>query len=223
MAGDDELDPQLAAAYAVDGPDASRKLYADWAGTYDEGFVDRLGYEAHDRVAETFVAGHQAGQDPVLDVGCGTGNVGLALRRLGVAVVDGIDLSPEMLAQAGAKRIGAEPVYRQLMEADLSGPISVPSASYAGIVSAGTFTHGHLGPDALDELLRVARPGARAAIGVNAAHFHERGFASWFEAAHAAGRISEPEMVDAATYREVEGTVPEDLNRLARIVVFLVS
>ena len=50
------------------------------------------------------------------------------------------------------------------------------------MVSAGTFTHGHVGPDALDELLRVARKGAVFVLSINAAHFEARGFAAKFAA-----------------------------------------
>ena len=39
-----------------------------------------------------------------------------------------------------------------------------------------------LGGEPLAELVRVAKPGARCAIGVNAAHFGEYGFADWLDA-----------------------------------------
>jgi predicted TPR repeat methyltransferase len=53
-------------------------------------------------------------QAAVLDVGCGTGLAGEALAALGFAVVDGLDISPEMMAVAMAR--GA---YRQCLQADL--------------------------------------------------------------------------------------------------------
>ena len=36
----------------------------------------------------------------------------------------------------------------KIIEADLTEPIALADDRYAGIVSAGTFTHGHLGPAA---------------------------------------------------------------------------
>jgi SAM-dependent methyltransferase len=50
-----------------------------------------------------------------LDLGCGTGRVGAWLRRAGVGRIDGVDLTPAMLAQAEAKR-----VYEQLVVGDMS-------------------------------------------------------------------------------------------------------
>jgi predicted TPR repeat methyltransferase len=215
--GTDDVEALLAAAYAVDGPDANRELYADWAATYDETFVERSGYVYADRVAELFVDGSIDG--PVLDVGCGTGVVGVALRRLGVARIDGIDISVEMLAEAGAKRVDGRSVYEHLIEADLTRAIDVPDDAYDGIVSAGTFTHGHLGPDALDELFRVARPWARCAVGINAAHFEELGFRAFLDARRDASTITTYALPEAPIYANAE---PGNPDHVALVAVFRV-
>lgn len=47
------------------------------------------------------------------DLGCGTGRTGAWLREHGVDVIDGVDVTPEMLAVAHEKR-----VYRSLTEAN---------------------------------------------------------------------------------------------------------
>ena len=143
--------PGLEGAYALGSTEDARRLYADWAETYDADFVAATGYRLARRVAEVFVAGGGAG--PVLDVGCGTGAVAAALPR-GMEI-DGLDLSPEMLAVAG--RTG---LYRALAEADLTQDLpALAGAPYGGLVSAGTFTHGHVGPEALPRLVHVLAPG----------------------------------------------------------------
>ena len=68
------------------------------------------------------------------------------------------------------------PAYRNLIEADLTQTIDIPDDTYAGIISTGAFTHGHLGPDALNELVRVAIPSAVCAIGINEHFYAEQGF-----------------------------------------------
>jgi hypothetical protein len=68
-------------------------------------------------------------------------------------------------------------LYRHLLEADLTTSVDIADRIYAGVVSAGTFTHGHLGPAALSGLIRFGRPGAIFAIGINADHFAAKGFA----------------------------------------------
>ena len=50
------------------------------------------------------------------------------------------------------------------------------SIDYGAIVSAGTFTHGHVGPNVLDELLRVARPDALFIFTVHFKLFKKAGF-----------------------------------------------
>ncbi len=92
---------------------------------------------------------------PLLDLGCGTGAAGVRLSALGFTAIDGVDLSPEMLAVAAAKG-----VYRSLVVADLNRPLPVRPGTYTGSVSAGTFRDGHVGPDAVPTILGALRPGA---------------------------------------------------------------
>ncbi|WP_120633305.1 class I SAM-dependent methyltransferase [Ruegeria sp. EL01] len=162
--------PNLHAAYALKSPEDNKRLYGEWAGDYDADFAAREDYQLHIHTARAFVGA--GGQGPVLDVGAGTGLCGVVLAGLGVGPIDATDISSEMLDMAMRKDI-----YRDAIEADLNLGIPVPRESYSGIVSSGTFTHGHLGPDVLPALLRVARPGAQFALSINARHFETFGFA----------------------------------------------
>lgn len=219
----DPVDELLAAAYALDGPDSNRALYARWAATYDSGFIVDSRYEYHDQVAAAFhrhALGPDRADDVVVDIGCGTGLAGLALRARREIDIDGIDISPEMLRQAAAKRHDGNPVYRRLLEADLTGPLDIPDDTYAGAISAGTFTHGHVGPDALSELLRVIRPRGRAAIGINAAHFTAAGFGPVLAQLARCGRIDDLRLIDAPIYA---GADMHDSDRFARIAIMTVT
>jgi len=179
----------LSTAYTLSSPEDCRRLYADWAATYDRDFAAGMDYLLPAHVARAFLAA--GGQGPVLDVGAGTGLLGAALRGAGLGgagvggaepggaaatdpgpagAIDGVDLSAAMLAQAA--RLG---LYRHLREADITRPLDLPGP-YAGIVSSGTFTHGHVGPEALPHLLAVAAPGAVFALSVNAGIWDARGF-----------------------------------------------
>ena len=92
--------PRLGSAYALEGVEQVKQLYRDWATTYDTDFIERMGYAMPRIVAEVFRRVGRVG--PILDVGCGSGAVGVELagRR-----VDGLDLSPEMLDVAVQKGI----------------------------------------------------------------------------------------------------------------------
>ncbi len=165
--------PDLHAAYSLKSPEENKRLYAEWAGEYDDSFAALEDYQLHNHTARAFVGA--GGQGPVLDVGAGTGLCGAILAGLGVGPIDATDISAEMLDEAMRKDI-----YRDAIEADLNQGLPVPRGSYAGVVSSGTFTHGHLGPEVLPALLRVARHGAQFALSINAKHFEALGFADTF-------------------------------------------
>ena len=209
----------LTEAYSVQSPDDNRALYAKWADTYESEFTVPRRYTGPRTAAEVLCEG-MSGSGPVLDAGCGTGLAGEHLRDLGVAVVDGFDISPEMLAKARAKTAAdGSPVYRKTVEVDLTGPIDVPADTYNGIVSVGTFTHGHVGPDAIDELLRIACPGARCVIGVHSSIFESDGFKDRFERYAAEGVISGLEIQLRPSYEDADGSDP---NRMIYLAVFTV-
>ena len=162
----------LEGAYALQTPQDNATYYRDFAESYDQGFVEAMDYVYPRRVAEIFRRHTGPEDSPVLDVGAGTGLVAEALPG---AVVDGVDISAEMLEKAAAKGL-----YRNRIAADLTRPLELPDGGYGAVVSAGTFTHGHLGPEVLGELLRVARAGALFCLGVNVAVYETAGFAEAF-------------------------------------------
>lgn len=144
-------------SYLFKNPAELSKYYDDWATTYDSEVLDT----ANDYVGPVLTAAaalKAAGpstiaKGEILDAGCGTGLVGVALKRLGATKVDGLDISPKMLDIA--RQTGA---YRDLETADLTRAMSTRDASYDVVVCAGTFTHSHVGPNALAEFVRVLRP-----------------------------------------------------------------
>jgi SAM-dependent methyltransferase len=220
--GEDDFD--LTDAYAVETPDDNRDLYARWAETYESGFIIDNGYRYHLGVAEALLDEVSAGDGPVLDVGCGTGLVGEALRAdpRCPSPLDGLDLSPEMLERARTKRTGDrtrddDPVYGILHVGDLTAVLPIGDDAYGAVTSCGTFTHGHVGPAAFDELYRIARPGALFAIGINPDHFTAHGFEARFAADVVAGTITDPTVRRVVTYGagpNVDQTSPVAVFRL---------
>lgn len=200
--------PSLDAAYGLETPDDSVALYRDWAETYDESFAAARGYIYPREVARLFTGRARPDDTPVLDIGAGTG---LVAEHLG-GVVDGIDISAEMLEVAGAKGL-----YRQRIIADLTQALEIADASYGGLISAGTFTHGHLGPGCLDELIRIARPGALWCIGINEQVFDGAGFGSAF-ARHVAAGVFSP--LEFRRVRIYEGATHEHAEDSSLVAIF---
>jgi len=168
--------PDLSNAYALKGPDDVLRLYAGWAGSYDADWASSMDYRLPAEVAAALLRmGRPKGA--VLDVGAGTGLMAAALRGLGFeGEIDAVDLSTEMLAVARQKGL-----YRALIEADITRPLPV-ATRYAALASSGTFTHGHVGPEALAPLLDAARPGAPVVLSVNAGVWDASGFAAALDA-----------------------------------------
>lgn len=136
-------------------PEDAAALYRDWAAHYDADLVEVLGITGSSRIAE-LLAEHLADRAAsVVDLGCGTGLVGTRLRELGFLTVDGVDISPEMLAVATAKGC-----YRRTVVGDLADVAALPRGPYSASVSAGTFTTGHVGPGVVPGLLALHSPSA---------------------------------------------------------------
>src|SRR5687767_9721067 len=80
-----------------------RESYDTVADAYEAAFGDELSAKPADRARLAAFAA--AVGDPVLDLGCGPGQVGAAVRDRGRSVL-GLDLSPAM-ARLAAARLGA--------------------------------------------------------------------------------------------------------------------
>lgn len=191
----------LEEAYSVKTPDDNRRLYAQWASTYESSFVDAKQYRYPKAIAEVF--NEVAGQvKRALDIGTGTGLTGMYVSRLLPSVIiDGMDISPEMLAQAALKkRDDGSDVYRALYERDLTLPINNAGDPYEALFSSGTFTHGHLGPECLRNLLPLLAHNGWLVVGVNNEHFGTQGFTGELDALVALGAIESPEIVNIDVY-----------------------
>ena len=188
-------------AYSVKTPDDNRRLYAKWAATYESSFVDAKQYRYPKAIAEVF-NDVLPPVTRVLDIGTGTGLTGMYVTRLRPKVViDGMDISPEMLAQAKLKtREDGSVVYRALYERDLTRAVPNENAPYEALFSSGTFTHGHLGPECLRNLLPLLAHNGWLIVGVNNEHFESKGFAGELDSLVALGAIQTPEIFRIDVY-----------------------
>jgi ubiquinone/menaquinone biosynthesis C-methylase UbiE len=156
--------PSLQNAYDLKSPDDNVELYSAWAETYDNDFIEDMQYKLHFSVAEEFV--FNGGKGLILDVGAGTGALAQALLQKGKFSIEATDISEEMLKVAESKKI-----YERSFLSDLTEEIPMENDIYDGVVSSGTFTHGHVGPSAMVELVRVTKPGGLVTISVNEKHW----------------------------------------------------
>jgi predicted TPR repeat methyltransferase len=189
-------------AYSVKTPEDNKRLYAKWAATYDSSFVDAKQYRYPKAISECFDQVVTDDVIRVLDIGTGTGLTGMYLSRLRTSVVlDGMDISPEMLGQAKLKqRTDGSAVYRALYERDLTRDVPNENTPYEALISSGTFTHGHLGPQCLRNLLPLLANNGWLVVGVNNEHFEAKRFAGELESLVALGAITQPQILRIDVY-----------------------
>ena len=193
----------LMGAYSLSSPDDNRKYYEGFAPFYDSVFVKDLGYTYPSVVANLLVEKVKI-DGPICDIGCGTGLVASEIKeKVPNAVIDGVDISKEMIQISREKNI-----YRNLLELNLEDPLDNLLKNYSAVVSAGTFTHGHLGPDALNGLISHFNSGTKFVIGINIDHYHLKGFEKKLKALLNSNTIESFELNEVKVYNKEN----EDLN-----------
>jgi SAM-dependent methyltransferase len=99
--------------------------YDEWAATYEQTVHDLMDL----RLLARLPAVKWRRVDRAVDLACGTGRIGVWLKQAGVASIDGVDFSSEMLAKAKSKG-----VYDRLVQADiLATPLT--SETYSLVIA----------------------------------------------------------------------------------------
>ena len=129
-------------------------IYKNWASDYESDVINLAGYVGHLITSDLLLNYLRNTESIVLDAGCGTGLVGEILYKNNFRNMDGVDFSQEMLNIAHQKNI-----YQSLKLVDLTKKLDYENDSFDAIICAGTFTCGHVGPEALREMVRITKQG----------------------------------------------------------------
>jgi ubiquinone/menaquinone biosynthesis C-methylase UbiE len=141
--------------------------------------------------------------DPILDVGCGSGDLAIYLAQLGHQVV-GIDFVEAAIAQAREKTSALPSQVASILEFEVADALqpSLLKRQFGSVVDSG-FLH-LLEPDECDpfvaDLARVLLPGG---------HYYLLAFAIEFQIPHAPRAISEDEL--RARFTAAKGWLIRDL------------
>ena len=171
-----ELDPEHAsAAYFLamlgDAPlpehspaDYVRKLFDDYADTFEQDLVNNLEYrtpEVLHRIVRDAMEGREASLD-IVDLGCGTGLCGKLFRDMASSLT-GVDLAPKMIEKA--RQLG---VYDHLLMGDVLEPLQGSEPAYDLILAADVFVYiGNL-EEVFAASHEALRPGGLFAFSVEA-------------------------------------------------------
>ena len=147
------------------------KYYDEWGkkNKYDQDMV-AWNYTGPKEAVEVFIKYAQNKEIRILDAGCGTGLVGIELKKYSYINIDGADLSKKLLDLVPAG------YYRNLEQIDLNKPIKADNNQYDAILCVGTFTFGHVKAHTLHEFIRITKNKGLICFTINEGIYKEYGF-----------------------------------------------
>ena len=145
--------------------------YDDWGENdkYNKDMVD-WNYTGPKETVNTFLKYEKNKDALIFDAGCGTGLVGLELKKFGFKNFHGADLSQKLLNTIPSN------LYKKLLRTDLNKPINSKDDTYDAIFCVGTFTFGHVRSNALDEFIRITKKGGLICFTINEGIYKDYGF-----------------------------------------------
>ena len=173
-------------------------LFDDYADRFDQHLVVTLQYRLPKDVAEMIHQWHPDRKGDVLDLGCGTGLLGVCLGRL-EGVLVGVDLSNEMIEKAAQHN-----VYDKFHLVDVVAAVkATPANQYHVVAALEVFVYiGDL-QEVVPNALRILMPGGRFIFSCEAAQNGEKDFnlQETFRYTHQPGYLQK--LMDAAGFEDV--------------------
>ena len=147
------------------------KYYDEWGtnNKYDKDMVE-WDYTGPKETVDTFKKYANNKEIKIYDAGCGTGLVGVELKKSGYTNFDGVDLSQKLLD------LVPNGLYKNLSKTDLNQPLNISDNEYGSVLCVGTFTFGHVKPQALDEFIRITKNKGLICFTINEGIYEEYGF-----------------------------------------------
>ena len=138
--------------YKLKTTDEVMKYYDDWGvkNKYDKD-MQKWNYTGPKETSKIFNKHQRNKNINIYDAGCGTGLVGIELKKYGFSNFYGADLSQKLLD------LVPKGLYKNLDKVDLNKPLNIADNSYNAVMCVGTFTFGHVKPHALDEFIRITK------------------------------------------------------------------
>ena len=157
--------------YKLTTPEELLKYYQDWTkkNKYNQDMINWK-YTAPQETVSVLKKYALDNKCKILDAGCGTGLVGIELKKCGYSNIDGVDFSQNMLD------LIPQGIYKKIEKVDLNKPLKFKTNMYDVIMCVGTFTYGHVKPQALDELIRITKNGGLICFTINEGIYEEYGF-----------------------------------------------
>ena len=147
------------------------KYYDDWSkkNKYDRD-MEKWNYTGPKETVAVLKRYARNKNIKILDAGCGTGLVGIELKKYGYYNIHGADLSQNLLD------LVPKGYYNKLERIDLNKPLKTKNNTYDAVMCVGTFTFGHVKPPALNEFIRITKNKGLICFTINEGIYEEYGF-----------------------------------------------
>jgi len=157
--------------YKIKKPEELLKYYQDWTDNnkYNKDMVD-WNYTAPQETVSVLKKYALNKNSKILDAGCGTGLVGIELKKYSYLNIEGVDFSQSMFD------LVPQNIYKKIEKIDLNKPLKFKNNIYDVVMCVGTFTYGHVKPHALDEIIRITKNKGLICFTVNEGIYEEYGF-----------------------------------------------
>ena len=157
--------------YKLKTTDEVMKYYDEWGkeNKYDKDMED-WNYTGPKETSKIFNKYSSNKDIKIYDAGCGTGLVGVELKKYGFSNFYGADLSQKLLD------LVPKGLYQTLDKVDLNKSINKNDNSYDAVMCVGTFTFGHVKPQALDEFIRITKNKGLICFTINEGIHEKYGF-----------------------------------------------
>ena len=155
--------------YKLKTTDEIMKYYDEWGYKYDKDMED-WNYTGPKETSKIFNKYSSDKDIKIYDAGCGTGLVGVELKKYGFSNFFGADLSQKLLD------LVPKGLYTTLDKVDLNKPVNEKDSSFDAVMCVGTFTFGHVKPHALDEFIRIIKNKGLICFTINEGIHEEYGF-----------------------------------------------
>jgi predicted TPR repeat methyltransferase len=167
---DEVMARHLLAALSGENPERPtdgyvRRLFDTSAAGFDENLITKLGYGIPQEMAAALLSLEDTPARPwdVLDLGCGTGLVGVELAAHSRRLV-GVDLAPNMIAQARKRNS-----YTDLHCADIMAALAADAGHYHVVTAGDVFIYVGRLDGVIPEVRRVLKSGGLFAFSAEAA------------------------------------------------------
>ena len=157
--------------YKLTSKDKVLKYYDDWTknAQFNQDMIDWK-YTAPVNTVQLIDKYIHDKNIKILDAGCGSGLVGIELKKRGFTNIHGVDFSQSML------NLIPNNIYQTVELIDLNEPLKYDDNDFGAIICVGTFTYGHVKAHALDEFIRVTNKNGYICFTINEGIYTEYKF-----------------------------------------------